>query len=138
MKIIKKLTALKLGGKLTLGFLMVILATLVISALAFRCFLSIQENSAKRDITVQMVDTLAKARLNRTLFQFTRDPKYLHINGEAMKELTALRKNLDKYSWSTGGREKLSVLSGILHQYQEKREVFIRRDNKSSGQITEC
>lgn len=137
MKIIKKLTALRLGGKLTLGFLMVILATLVISALAFRCFLSIQENSAKRDITVQMVDTLAKARLNRTLFQFTRDPKYLQINGEAMKELTALRKNLDKYSWSTGGHEKLSVLSGILPQYQEKREVFIASSDKLALSLNE-
>lgn len=109
MNIIKKVTGLKIGGKLGLGFTLVIMASVIISVLAFRCFLSIQENSAKRDITVQMLDTLAKARLNRTLFQYTRDKKFIDINGEAMNQLFDLRTSLDKYSWSVeGGRGFLS------------------------------
>lgn len=109
MNIIKKVTGLKIGGKLGLGFTLVIMASVIISVLAFRGFLSIQENSAKRDITVQMLDTLAKARLNRTLFQYTRDKKFIDINGEAMNQLFDLRTSLDKYSWSVeGGRGFLS------------------------------
>ncbi|MBK5013499.1 HAMP domain-containing protein [Pantoea sp. S62] len=109
MNIIKKVTGLKIGGKLGLGFTLVIMASVIISVLAFRCFLSIQENSAKRDITVQMLDTLAKARLNRTLFQYTRDKKFIDINGEAMNQLFDLRTSLDKYSWSVeGGGEAFS------------------------------
>ncbi len=99
MNIIKKVSKFNIGRKLTLGFLLVILASLAISVLAALCFLKIQDNSEKRDVTVQMVDALAKARLNRTLFQYTRDTKFIELNGEAMNQLSALYKNLEKYSW---------------------------------------
>lgn len=132
MIIIKKLTNLKIGGKLGLGFTLVILASVIISALAFRCFLSIQENSAKRDVTVQMLDTLAKARLNRTLFQYTRDKKFIDINGEAMNQLFALRTSLDKYSWSAEGSERLSLLGVVLTQYQEKRRAFLESSDRAA------
>lgn len=132
MNIIRKVTDLKIGAKLGLGFTLVILASVIISALAFRCFLSIQENSAKRDVTVQMLDTLAKARLNRTLFQYTRDKKFIEINGEAMNQLFVLRTSLNKYSWSAEGGERLSVLSGILTQYQEKRQAFLESSDSAA------
>ncbi|WP_337037407.1 methyl-accepting chemotaxis protein [Pantoea agglomerans] len=132
MFIIKKVTNLKIGGKLGLGFTLVILASVIISALAFRCFLSIQENSAKRDVTVQMLDTLAKARLNRTLFQYTRDKKFIDINGEAMNKLFALRTSLDKYSWSAEGSERLSLLGVVLTQYQEKRRAFLESSDRAA------
>ena len=132
MIIIKKVTNLKIGGKLGLGFTLVILASVIISALAFRCFLSIQENSAKRDVTVQMLDTLAKARLNRTLFQYTRDKKFIDINGEAMNQLFALRTSLDKYSWSAEGSERLSLLGVVLTQYQEKRRAFLESSDRAA------
>lgn len=132
MNIIKKVTGLKIGGKLGLGFTLVIMASVIISVLAFRCFLSIQENSAKRDITVQMLDTLAKARLNRTLFQYTRDKKFIDINGEAMNQLFDLRTSLDKYSWSVEGGERLSLLDVILKQYQEKRRAFLESNERAA------
>lgn len=132
MFIIKKVTNLKIGGKLGLGFTLVILASVIISALAFRCFLSIQENSAKRDVTVQMLDTLAKARLNRTLFQYTRDKKFIDINGEAMNQLFALRTSLDKYWWSAEGSERLSLLGVVLTQYQEKRRAFLESSDRAA------
>lgn len=131
MNIIKKVKDLKIGGKLGLGFTLVILASVIISALAFRCFISIQENSAKRDVTVQMLDALAKARLNRTLFQYTRDKKFIDINGEAMNQLFDLRTSLDKFSWSAEGSEKLSLLSVILTQYQEKRRTFLESSDRA-------
>lgn len=132
MNIIKKVSKFNIGRKLTLGFLLVILASLAISALAALCFLKIQDNSEKRDVTVQMVDALAKARLNRTLFQYTRDTKFIELNGEAMNQLSALYKNLEKYSWSTGGREKLSALSTVLAQYQEKRQHFLASNHSAA------
>lgn len=132
MNIIKKVTNLKIGGKLGLGFALVILASVIISTLAFRCFLSIQQNSAKRDVTVQMLDTLAKARLNRTLFQYTRDKKFIDINGEAMNQLSGLRTSLDKYSWSEEGAERISLMGVILTQYQEKRQAFLACSDRTA------
>ncbi|MEB7538278.1 methyl-accepting chemotaxis protein [Pantoea anthophila] len=132
MNIIKKITDLKIGGKLALGFTLVILASVIIAALALRCFLSIQENSAKRDVTVQMLDTLAKARLNRTIFQYTRDKKFIDINGEATNQLFSLRTSLDKYSWSAEGAERLSLMGAVLAQYQEKRRIFLETNDKAA------
>ncbi|MCH9271878.1 methyl-accepting chemotaxis protein [Pantoea ananatis] len=137
MNIIKKVSGLNIGSKLTLGFLLVILASLTISAMAFLCFLKVQDNSAKRDVTVEMIDALAKARLNRTLFQYTRDAKFIEINGEAMNQLSALHKSLEKYSWSIGGREKLSVLSSALAQYQEQRQAFLTTSNSAALSLNE-
>lgn len=137
MSIIKKVTDLKIGGKLGLGFTLVILASVIISALAFRCFLNIQENSAKRDVTIQMLDTLAKARLNRTLFQYTREKKFIDLNGEAMHQLFGLRTSLNKYSWSAEGGERLSLLSTILTQYQEKRQAFLESSDRTALALSE-
>jgi len=131
MKIITKFSNLKIGMKLVLGFLLVILASLIISLLAFRCFTNIQENSAKRDITVEMLDTLAKARLNRTLFQYTRDKKFIEINGKAMEQLSSLSRSLDSHTWSNEGREKLALLEDYLKQYQEKRQAFLESTDKA-------
>ena len=137
MKFIKNISNLRIGGKLFLGFSVVILASLIISLLTLRCFLNIQENSAKRDITVEMLDTLAKARLNRTLFQYTHDKKFIIINGEAMVQLSQLKQSLEKYSWSAEGEDKLAQLTSLLNQYKEKRQAFLESTDKSLLSLNE-
>ncbi|MBZ6387507.1 MULTISPECIES: methyl-accepting chemotaxis protein [Pantoea] len=137
MKFIKNLSNLRIGGKLFLGFSLVILASLIISLLTLRCFLNIQENSVKRDITVEMLDTLGKARLNRTLFQYTRDKKFIIINGEAMDRLSQLKQSLEKYAWSAEGQNKLSQLASLLNQYKEKRQAFLESTDKSLLSLNE-
>lgn len=137
MKFIKNLSNLRIGGKLFLGFSLVIMASLIISLLTLRCFLNIQENSVKRDITVEMLDTLGKARLNRTLFQYTRDKKFIIINGEAMDRLSQLKQSLEKYAWSAEGQNKLSQLASLLNQYKEKRQAFLESTDKSLLSLNE-
>ncbi|WP_312630574.1 methyl-accepting chemotaxis protein [Pantoea piersonii] len=137
MKFIKNLSNLRIGGKLFLGFSLVILASLIISLLTLCCFLNIQENSVKRDITVEMLDTLGKARLNRTLFQYTRDKKFIIINGEAMDRLSQLKQSLEKYAWSAEGQNKLSQLASLLNQYKEKRQAFLESTDKSLLSLNE-
>jgi len=109
----------------------------MISLLTLRCFLNIQENSVKRDITVEMLDTLGKARLNRTLFQYTRDKKFIIINGEAMDRLSQLKQSLEKYAWSAEGQNKLSQLASLLNQYKEKRQAFLESTDKSLLSLNE-
>ncbi|WP_432413191.1 methyl-accepting chemotaxis protein [Pantoea allii] len=137
MKNIKKVPNLKIGGKLFLGFLLVILAAAVISTLAFRCFLQIRENSAKRDITVEMLDSLAKARLNRTLFQYTDDEKFITLNKEAMTQLSSLKNKLDEFTWSTAGSEKLSSLEFFFNKYNHIREDFLSNASQSALSLDE-
>lgn len=136
MNMIKKPFNLKIGGKLALGFSLVIISSLIIATLALRCFLNIQDSSAKRDITVEMMDTLAKARLNRTLFQYTRDKKFITINGEAMNKLAQLKQRLDTYQWNEEGQQKLTMLGDLLSQYNQKRQVFIESTDKSIAALS--
>lgn len=136
MNMIKKPFNLKIGGKLALGFSLVIISSLIIATLALRCFLNIQDSSAKRDITVEMMDTLAKARLNRTLFQYTRDKKFITINGEAMNKLAQLKQRLDTYHWDEEGQQKLTMLGDLLSQYNQKRQVFIESTDKSIAALS--
>ncbi|SUB16088.1 Uncharacterised protein [Pantoea agglomerans] len=92
-----------MGKKLGVGFIVVIAASLAITFIAFDCFRSIKDNSARRTITVEMVNTLSKARLNRTLYQYTKDPKFATQNVQALKELDALYKRLDGFKWDEMG-----------------------------------
>jgi len=137
MKVMKIFPGLKIGGKLTLGFASVILASAIIALLAFRCFFSIQENSAKRDIIVNMVNTLSEARLNRTLFQYTRDKKYFELNGIAMNQLTVLKDSLEEHAWSVEGDEKVIQLEHNLKQYQDKRNSFLEATKNTDMALTD-
>ncbi|CAK6495304.1 hypothetical protein PANNVG_02564 [Pantoea sp. Nvir] len=137
MKFMNILTNLKIGGKLTLGFTLVILASVIIAVLAFRCFFSIQENSAKRDIIVDMANTLSDARLNRTLFQYTRDKKYFELNGMAMNKLTVAKDNLEEHAWSAEGEAKVVRLEQTLKAYRDKRESFLAATNSTDGALAD-
>ncbi|MCG7365058.1 hypothetical protein MHZ90_02710 [Pantoea sp. ACRSH] len=137
MKFMNILKNLKIGGKLTLGFTLVILASVIIAVLAFRCFFSIQENSAKRDIIVDMANTLSDARLNRTLFQYTRDKKYFELNGMAMNKLTVAKDNLEEHAWSAEGEAKVVRLEQTLKAYRDKRESFLAATNSTDGALAE-
>ena len=137
MKVMNIFTGLKIGGKLTLGFALVIFASVIIALLAFRCFFSIQENSAKRDIIVNMANTLSDARLNRTLFQYTRDKKYFELNGAAMNKLTVLKDDLEEHVWSAEGEAKVVQLEQNLKQYQDKRARFLAATNNTDSALAE-
>lgn len=137
MNILKIFTRLKIGGKLTLGFTLVILASVIIAMLAFRCFFSIQENSSKRDLIVKMSDTLAEARLNRTLFQYTRDTKYFELNGIATNRLTGLKNNLEEHIWSAEGEQKVGHLEASLKAYQDRRTTFLETTKNTDLSLTD-
>lgn len=135
MKVINIFPNLKIGGKLTLGFALVIFASVIIALLAFRCFFSIHENSAKRDIIVNMANTLSDARLNRTLFQYTRDKKYFELNGTAMNKLAVAKDNLEEHVWSAEGEAKVIRLEQTLKQYQDKRASFLAATNSTDSAL---
>jgi len=137
MNMIKIFTRLKIGGKLTLGFTLVILASVIIAMLAFRCFFSIQENSSKRDLIVKMTDTLGEARLNRTLFQYTRDTKYFDLNGIATNRLTGFKDNLEEHVWSAEGNQRVIQLESSLKTYQDKRTTFLEATKNTDLSLTD-
>ncbi len=116
---------IKIGKKLAGGFLVVIAASLVIALFAFNSFSNIKDNSARRSLTVEMVNTLGKARLNRTLFQYTQDEKYAQLNAEAMNQLSAHYSKLAAFHWSDEGADKIASIGDTLSQYKAQRQKFV-------------
>lgn len=125
MGLAHSLSNIKIGKKLGAGFIIVIAASLAITVIAFDCFRSIKDNSARRTVTVEMVNTLSKARLNRTLYQYTKDEQFAVRNVEALKEFTALYQRLESFSWNAEGLQKVNQLGELMHSYQDQREKFI-------------
>lgn len=131
MFITRTFSDMKMGKKLGLSFGMLIVATLAIALLAFKGFQSIKENSAKQDITVNMVNTLSNARMNRLLFQYTKDEQYAQVNARALNELSAHFDKLKKFDWNTEGEQQLDVLGSALQSYQTLRQAFYLASKKT-------
>ncbi|MEN4589184.1 methyl-accepting chemotaxis protein [Pantoea agglomerans] len=133
MGLAQRISDIKIGKKLGVGFIVVIAASLAITFIAFDCFRSIKDNSARRTITVEMVNTLSKARLNRTLYQYTKDPKFAAQNVQALKELDALYKRLDGFKWDEMGQQKVALMEQLLNDYQNQRQTFVTAAQATSS-----
>jgi len=133
MGLAQRISDIKIGKKLGVGFIVVIAASLAITFIAFDCFRSIKDNSARRTITVEMVNTLSKARLNRTLYQYTKDPKFAAQNIQALKELDTLYKRLDGFKWDEMGQQKVALMGQLLNDYQKQRQTFVAAAQATSG-----
>lgn len=126
MGLAHKISHIKIGKKLGAGFSIVIAASLVITLLAFSCFDSIKDNSTRRAVTLDMVNTLSKARLNRTLYQYTKEQKYAELNAEAINDLFVQYKKLSAFKWDEEGEAKISAMGEKLTHYQSFRQAFIQ------------
>ena len=136
MGLAQHISNIKIGKKLGVGFIVVIAASLVITFIAFDCFRSIKDNSARRTITVEMVNTLSKARLNRTLYQYTKDPKFASLNAQALQALDVLYKRLDKFKWDEIGQQKVTLMGQLLTDYQNQRQKFVTSAEATSAALS--
>jgi len=136
MGLAQRISSIKIGKKLGVGFIVVIVASLAITFMAFDCFRSIKDNSARRTITVEMVNTLSKARLNRTLYQYTKDPEFAARNVQALKELDALYKRLSEFKWDEEGQQKITLMGQLFNDYQNQRQTFVAAAEVTSAAFT--
>ena len=125
MGLAQRISSIKIGKKLGVGFIVVIAASLAITFIAFDCFRSIKDNSARRTTTVEMVNTLSKARLNRTLYQYTKNPEFAVKNVQALKELDTLYQRLSGFKWDDEGQQKITLMGQLLNDYQSQRQKFV-------------
>ncbi|MEN4831484.1 methyl-accepting chemotaxis protein [Pantoea vagans] len=125
MGLAQRISSIKIGKKLGVGFVVVIAASLAITFIAFDCFHSIKDNSARRTTTVEMVNTLSKARLNRTLYQYTKNPEFAAKNVQALKELDTLYQRLSRFKWDDEGQQKITLMGQLLNDYQSQRQKFV-------------
>jgi len=125
MSVAQYFSNIKIGKKLGAGFITIIAISLIIAYIAFDCFTRIKDNSTRRSVMVKMVNTLSDARLNRTLYQYTKDNQFAVRNGEALNQLTTLNQQLNAFSWDSEGRTKVKQLSQLISEYQRQQTQFV-------------
>ncbi len=124
----------KVGSKLGLGFFVVIGALIITAIVASGCLDTIQDNSARRSLTIEMNSTFGMARLNRTLYQYTNEQQYADKNAEALKLLKIQYQKLTQFKWDSEGSELLKSLEGAMDSYGTQRNILVDYMQRMMGQ----
>ena len=115
---------LKIGNKLTSGFVAtfaIMIAILLTSLIGLK---NIQDKVTKGSLSVQLINRLFDTRLNRTYYQYTGEDKYLTKNGEAANQMVGVLAELKKFSWSAEGGKMLQRTEEAVSNYLADREPF--------------
>ncbi|XCW75608.1 methyl-accepting chemotaxis protein [Kosakonia cowanii] len=116
---------LSVGKKLTSSFIIVLIIMMITVATGLIGFKKVEENADKEAVTVQMVNTLSTARLNRTLYQYTGSAENADKNLKALQQIIELAKTLDTFSWSQEGQAKIDSLQQQTETYMAQRSTFV-------------
>jgi len=116
---------LSVGKKLTSSFIIVLIIMMITVATGLIGFKKVEENADKEAVTVQMVNTLSAARLNRTLYQYTGSAENADKNLKALQQIIELANSLDTFSWSEAGRAKIESLQQQADTYMTQRSSFV-------------
>ena len=116
---------LSVGKKLTSSFIIVLIIMMITVATGLIGFKKVEENADKEAVTVQMVNTLSTARLNRTLYQYTGSAENADKNLKALQHIIELAKSLDTFSWSQEGQAKIDSLQQQTETYMAQRSTFV-------------
>ncbi len=128
---------LKVRTKLGTGFFIVIGALILTALVASACLDTIQDNSARRGVTIEMNSTFNTARLNRTLYQYTNEQQYADKNAAALKELQLQYQKLAQFSWNPEGEKYLEDISAAMHSYGKQRNILVDDMQKMMAQAAE-
>ncbi|AJC66580.1 methyl-accepting chemotaxis protein [Dickeya zeae] len=126
----EKYDNLKVGTRLSLGFGLVLLLSLVVLISGLVGFRTIDDSNTKVQVTNALDATLAQARVLRTQFQFTHDYSVIEKNGvlvNKMGDILAQAKNL---SWDKNTFDDVERIDQDLKVYSAAREAFIATSKK--------
>ncbi|CAM3680697.1 methyl-accepting chemotaxis protein [Rahnella bruchi] len=116
---------LKVGTKLGLGFGLVLLIAVAITAAGMIKFNDISQRAEKVDFSNQMNALLNDARLSRTLYQLNYDPAYLKQNQDKIHALSQLiTQSKDKLEWDATSLANLNQVPVKIHEYQQAQDAF--------------
>lgn len=124
MKISTYFLNLKIGNKLTSGFVLIILMMIAILLTSILGLRNIQDKVTKGALSVELINHLFDARLSRTSYQFTGDQKYLDRNGIAINKMETVLDDLKKFNWSDTGGQLLLRTENAVEGYTTERVPF--------------
>jgi methyl-accepting chemotaxis protein-2 (aspartate sensor receptor) len=124
MKISSFFLNLKIGNKLTSGFVVIIALMIAILLTSILGLKNIQDKVTKGGISSALINDLFDARLSRNNYQYTGDPQYLQQNSEAVEKMTTVLRELKTFSWSVEGGKMVERTGNAVDSYIAERIPF--------------
>ncbi|VEC02174.1 Ribose and galactose chemoreceptor protein [Cedecea lapagei] len=116
---------LKVGKKLLIGFCGAIMITLLIAIAGVVSLKSIQDRVAKSTLSVELLNVLNEARLNRTNYEYSHQARYLEKDSQSIDKMMDIIERLKKRSWSVEGFDALQKTDDTLAGYIKERTPFL-------------
>ncbi|MFJ3458035.1 methyl-accepting chemotaxis protein [Scandinavium goeteborgense] len=124
MKISSFFLNLKIGNKLTSGFVVIIALMIAILLTSILGLKNIQDKVTKSAISSALINDLFDARLSRNNYQYTGDPQYLQQNSVAVEKMTTALSELKTFSWSVEGGKMVERTGRAVDSYIAERIPF--------------
>ncbi|QIZ47405.1 methyl-accepting chemotaxis protein [Dickeya zeae] len=126
----EKYDNLKVGTRLSLGFGLVLLLSLVVLISGLVGFRTIDDSNTKVQVTNDLNATLAQARVLRTQFQFTHDYSVIEKNGVLLNKMGDILAQAKNLSWDKNTLDDVERIDQDLKAYSAAREAFIATSKK--------
>ncbi|WP_226102000.1 methyl-accepting chemotaxis protein [Dickeya oryzae] len=126
----EKYDNLKVGTRLSLGFGVVLLLSLVVLISGLVGFRTIDDSNTKVQVTNDLNATLAQARVLRTQFQFTHDYSVIEKNGVLLNKMGDILAQAKNLSWDKNTFDDVERIDQDLKVYSAAREAFIATSKK--------
>lgn len=115
---------LRIGSKLSGGFMVLLLLMVAILLTSMLGLKNIQDKVTKGAISVNLLNSLFDTRLNRTYYQYTNDEQYLKKNGIAVNQLLTTLSSLKGMQWDKSSLGALHRAESAVNGYMTDREPF--------------
>ncbi|WP_052293532.1 methyl-accepting chemotaxis protein [Deferribacteres bacterium DY0037] len=123
---------LKISNKLYLGFTVVLLLMIAISAISFQRMEKVSSLVEKRDMFASIVEHINDARVNRINFNYTQDMSYSTLVDEGFKQILSLADaSADEYT-SEQDAESINSLITSVKEYQKAFALYSDQINKEA------
>lgn len=124
---------LKVGKKLGLGFLLILLMTMVIAGAGIMHISSLKDSIDKVNLSNNINDEINQAKYYRALYGTTYSQDDIKKNIEHINNISKLAEKAKEFHWPENDAKKIASIPTLITRYQEKQNNYINAVSKKDA-----